>query len=177
MNIVRKDWLCSGVSSPTIYRQRKLRRDRDIHSRHQRTGKYRNAGDIAMKMKQFWFVFIVAVVFTFGGFLEVKSEADRNERESYRKQIEEKLRELDKKIKELKQKAVEVKAVAKEKYKEEMRDVRAEHKTAQSKLRELKKVGAKEWNKARTEMDGAVHKLENVYEKAASRFRQGKNKE
>jgi peptidoglycan hydrolase CwlO-like protein len=116
-----------------------------------------------LKVRQLWFVLIVAVIFIFSGFLEARSETDRNERESFKKQIEEKLKEFDKKIEELQQKAVEVKEEARAKYKEEIKDVRGEHKAAKSKLKELTKAGARGWGKVKSEMDAAVHRLENVY--------------
>jgi hypothetical protein len=130
-----------------------------------------------MKARQFWLVVIITTVFVFAGILEVRGQAQKDERESYRKQIEEKLREFEKKIKVLKQRAGEVKAEAKAKYNEEMKDVKGKHKTAKNRLRGLKKVGAREWNKAKTEMDTAVQKLESVYEKAAVRFKADKIKE
>jgi peptidoglycan hydrolase CwlO-like protein len=130
-----------------------------------------------MKARQFWLVVIITAVFVFTGILEVRGQAQKDERESYRKQVEEKLREFEKKIKVLKQQAGEVKAEAKTKYNEEMNDVKGKHKTAKNRLRGLKEVGAREWNKAKTEMDTALHKLESVYEKAAARFKADKIKE
>jgi len=124
-----------------------------------------------MRTRHVWLIFVVAVAFMLGGVLEARSDATKEERASYKKQIEEKLKTIGKQIRELKEKGAEVKAEAKAEYRAEMRDLKDKEKAAQKKWKELKHGKATAWEKVKSEMDAAVASLEKTYDRVADRFR------
>ena len=127
-----------------------------------------------MRIRRVWVVFMIAVLFHFGGLLNVQSEAQENEQDSYKQKIEKILNDFEKKIKELDRKGVKVKAEAKAEYKEAMKDLRVKETAAKKKWMELKKVSARGWDKAHSEMGTAIRSLEDSYKRTASWFK-GRN--
>jgi hypothetical protein len=132
---------------------------------------YLKGGDI-MRVKLVGFIFAISTVFVLGCFLNAWSAEQKEEKESYKKQMEEKIKAFDKKLDELKAKAAEVKGDAKEEFNKEMTDLRKKQAAAKKKWKELKKAGAKKWEKVKSEMSAAVQDVENTYDKVASRFKE-----
>jgi hypothetical protein len=131
-------------------------------------------GGNIMRVKLAGFIVAISTIFVLGSFLNVWSVEQKEEKESYKKQTEEKIKALDKKLNELKVKAAEVKGDAKEEFNKEMTDLRKKQTAAKKKWRELKKAGAKKWEKVKSEMSAAVQDVENTYDKVASRFKEKK---
>jgi hypothetical protein len=131
-------------------------------------------GDI-MRVKLAGFIFAISTVFLMGCSLNAWSAEQKEEKESYKKEVGEKIKALDKKLNELKVKAGEVKGDAKEEFNKEMVDLRKKQTTAKKKWNELKRAGAKKWEKVKSEMSAAVQDLESSYDKMASRFKERKD--
>jgi len=125
-----------------------------------------------MRARQFGIVFMVAAIFVFGGFLNVRGETQKDEQEGYKKQIEEKLKDLNQKIKNLEKKGDAVKEEAKAEYKENLKKLKVKEAEAKKKWKELKQASAKKWDKVRSEMDDAIQVLEKTYEKTVSWFKE-----
>jgi hypothetical protein len=88
--------------------------------------------------------------------------------ESYKQWTEDKLNGFGKKITDLEQKGAEAKGEAVVAYKDAMKDLRGKEADAKQKWAELKKAGAQNWDKAQSEMNGAIKVLEDSYEKTVS---------
>ena len=90
-----------------------------------------------MRTRQLWVAFVVAAIFIFGGFLDVRSETQKEEQEGYKKQIEERLHGFALKIKELEKKGAKVKETSGAEYRAAMKELKGEEIAAKKKWQEL----------------------------------------
>ena len=127
-----------------------------------------------MRVRLLGFALVISATLVVGCFLEAWSAEQKEERESYKKQVEENLNALDKKLDEVKEKAAGVKGDAKREFDKEITELQKKQKAAKRKWDELKRAGAKQWEKAKSEMSAVVQDLEKSYDKVISRFKERK---
>jgi hypothetical protein len=127
-----------------------------------------------MRMRLLGSILVISSVVILGWCFEGWSSEQKEDKESYKKQVEEKLNTVDKKLNELKAKSVEVKDDAKKEFNREMAELQKKQKAAKQKWVALKKTSAKKWDKVKSEMSSAVQDLEDTYEKVVSRFKEWK---
>ncbi len=128
-----------------------------------------------MKVRRLGIVSVISIAFVLGVVLSAWSDAQKEEREGYKKEMQEKLNALDKKIDELKGKAAELKGDAKANYNKEMTELHKKQKSAKKEWGKVKDAAANKWEKVKSDMDAAVQDVEDAYNKVASRFKEHKD--
>lgn len=124
-----------------------------------------------MSVRRMEFIFFIAISFVLGSFLHAWSDAQTDDKETYKKEVQEKLKALDKKIDELKGKGAELKEDAKTEFNKEMTELHKKRMAVKKEWRKVKHATASKWEKAKADMDAAVQGVEDTYDKAASRFK------
>jgi alanyl-tRNA synthetase len=92
-------------------------------------------------------------------------------REHYQEQIESKLNEWGEEIEQLRQKADKLGGDAREKYKEQIEDLRARQETARKKLEDLKRTGGEAWEDFRSGAEAALDELKKGVEGAVAKLK------
>ncbi len=128
-----------------------------------------------MKVRNLGLVSIITIAFVLGGFSSAWSDAQKEEKEGYKKEVQEKLKDLDQKIDELKGKAAELKGEVKKEFNKEMTELHKKQKNAKKEWGKVKGATAHGWEKAKSDMNAAVQEVENAYKKAISRFKEPKD--
>lgn len=94
-------------------------------------------------------------------------------REHYQEQIESKLNEWGEEIEQLRKKADKLGGDAREKYKEQIEELRARQETARKKLEDLKRTGGEAWEDFRSGAEAALDELKKGVEGAVSKLKKG----
>jgi uncharacterized coiled-coil DUF342 family protein len=94
-------------------------------------------------------------------------------REHYQEQIESKLNEWGEEIEQLRKKADKLGGDAREKYKEQIEELRARQETARKKLEDLKRTGGEAWEDFRSGAEAALDELKKGVEGAIAKLKKG----
>lgn len=94
-------------------------------------------------------------------------------REHYQEQIESKLNEWGEEIEQLRKKADKLGGDAREKYKEQIEELRARQETARKKLEDMKRTGGEAWEDFRSGAEAALDELKKGVEGAVSKLKKG----
>ena len=94
-------------------------------------------------------------------------------REHYQEQIESKLNEWSEEIEQLRKKADKLGGDAREKYKEQIEELRARQETARKKLEDLKRTGGEAWEDFRSGAEAALDELKKGVEGAIAKLKKG----
>jgi alanyl-tRNA synthetase len=92
-------------------------------------------------------------------------------REHYQEQIESKLNEWGEEIEQLRKKADKLGGDAREKYKEQIEELRARQETARKKLEDLKRTGGEAWEDFRSGAEAALDELKKGVEGAVAKLK------
>jgi GTP-binding protein EngB required for normal cell division len=92
-------------------------------------------------------------------------------REHYQEQIESKLNEWGEEIEQIRKKADKLGEDAKEKYKEQIEELRARQETARNKLEDLKRTGGEAWEDFRSGAEAALDELKKGVEGAVAKLK------
>jgi uncharacterized protein YicC (UPF0701 family) len=93
------------------------------------------------------------------------------EKTAYQEKYEAKLKEWKAKIDQLEARAEQAKADAKIDYQEKIKELKAQEKTARSKLEEIKKSGSAAWKDLKGGLEKAGDELNSALDKAVSKFK------
>jgi uncharacterized protein YhaN len=94
-------------------------------------------------------------------------------REHYQEQIESKLNEWGEEIEQLRKKADKLGGDAREKYKDQIEELRARQETARKKLENLKRTGGEAWEDFRSGAEAALDELKKGVEGAVDKLKKG----
>lgn len=94
-------------------------------------------------------------------------------REHYQEQIESKLNEWGEEIEQIRKKADKLGGDAREKYKEQIEELRARQETARKKLEDLKRTGGEAWEDFRSGAEAALDELKKGVEGAVAKLKKG----
>src|SRR6266536_4623356 len=103
-------------------------------------------------MRRSWII-MTLICFIFSGSLTAFGNETKGTMEEYQKQAEAKLEKIKEKVADLKSKAADLKEDSREKFNQEMKELKVKQEAAYNKLKELKSAGAKTWEKTKSEMD------------------------
>lgn len=94
-------------------------------------------------------------------------------REHYQEQIESKLNEWGEEIEQIRKKADKLGGDAREKYKEQIEELRTRQETARKKLEDLKRTGGEAWEDFRSGAEAALDELKKGVEGAVAKLKKG----
>jgi len=94
-------------------------------------------------------------------------------REHYQEQIESRLNEWGGEIEKIRKKADKLGSEARDKYREQIDELRARQETAREKLEDLKRTGGEAWEDLRSGAEAALYEMKKGVEGCVAKFKKG----